>query len=78
MTYERGAADEALPCIWAEAGVLSYRLCDRRYECEQCPLFTALSGGRGAALPAGRGVHLAQPFGTNRGAHAPFSWSASG
>lgn len=33
------------PCIWVLAGVLSYRLCDRSYECEGCELFHALSGG---------------------------------
>lgn len=49
MTDERSASDEQLPCIWAEAGVLSYRLCDRHYQCEDCPLFRALSGGQGPA-----------------------------
>ena len=53
MMVERRAPDEQLPCIWAEAGVLSYRLCDRHYECEGCPLFQALSGGRGAMVEAG-------------------------
>jgi glycine cleavage system H lipoate-binding protein len=53
MTDRRSTPDEELPCIWAEAGVLSYRLCDRHYECEGCPLFEALSGGTGttAASP---------------------------
>lgn len=32
------------PCIWVLAGVLSYRLCDREYECEGCELFHALAG----------------------------------
>ena len=59
MTIELGARDEALPCIWAEAGVLSYRLCDRHYECEGCPLFQALSGERApAARAAGAGEGL--------------------
>jgi hypothetical protein len=31
-----------LPCIWVRAGVLSYRLCDRDYQCERCELFRAL------------------------------------
>jgi len=31
-----------LPCIWVQAGVLSYRLCDREYQCERCELFHAL------------------------------------
>lgn len=34
-----------LPCIWVLAGVLSYRLCDRNYECESCDLYRALRGG---------------------------------
>lgn len=34
-----------LPCIWMLAGVLSYRLCDRNYDCETCELFHALRGG---------------------------------
>lgn len=43
-------SNEELPCIWVLAGVLSYRLCDRNYECEQCELFHALRGhGCGAA-----------------------------
>lgn len=36
--------EEQLPCIWALAGVLSYRPCDRNYECETCDLFHALRG----------------------------------
>lgn len=24
-------------CIWAEAGLVSYKLCDRNYECDDCP-----------------------------------------
>ncbi len=48
-----------LPCIWMLAGVLSYRLCDRNYDCETCELFHALrGGGQGrfleARLPAKR------------------------
>ncbi len=55
---------EELPCIWVLAGVLSYRLCDRNYECEQCELFHALRGhGSGAAgaseyLPADEAAEL--------------------
>lgn len=35
---------EELPCIWVLSGVLSYRLCDRDYECDGCELYHALSG----------------------------------
>jgi glycine cleavage system H protein len=26
-----------LPCIWMEAGLVSYKLCNYEYECESCP-----------------------------------------
>ncbi len=26
-----------LKCIWAEAGLVSYKLCDRGFECDDCP-----------------------------------------
>ena len=31
-----------LRCVWMTAGVLSYQLCDRKFECEECPLDLAL------------------------------------
>ena len=34
----------AQPCIWMSAGLLSYKLCDRDWECERCPLDAALRG----------------------------------
>lgn len=34
----------AQPCIWMSAGLLSYKLCDRDWECEHCPLDAALRG----------------------------------
>ena len=30
------------PCVWMSAGLLAYRLCDRQYDCEHCPLDAAL------------------------------------
>jgi glycine cleavage system H lipoate-binding protein len=29
---------DELRCIWMSAGVLSYQLCDRMYDCDHCPL----------------------------------------
>ncbi len=29
-------------CVWMSAGILSYQLCDRKFECEECPLDIAL------------------------------------
>lgn len=58
-----GAAEKQaeLPCVWVSAGVLSYRLCDRRYECETCPLYQALRGGGNWPVPAGPGDAGAGP-----------------
>lgn len=32
-------------CIWMSAGVLTYKLCPRNYECDSCPLDVALREG---------------------------------
>jgi glycine cleavage system H lipoate-binding protein len=56
---DRAKADS--PCVWVTAGVLSYRPCDREFDCETCPLYRALRGGdagagaRGRATGAGNG-----------------------
>ncbi|USN99131.1 MAG: hypothetical protein H6810_00170 [Phycisphaeraceae bacterium] len=31
-------------CVWMDAGVLAYRLCDRGFDCAHCPLDAALRG----------------------------------
>jgi len=50
--------DDAEPCVWMSAGLLAYRLCDRAFDCEHCPLDAALRGRAGVAgrraLPAER------------------------
>lgn len=46
-----------LTCIWVLAGVLSYRLCDRNYECEYCELYHALQGSRGPERGVGSPVN---------------------
>ena len=38
--------DEALPCIWMTAGLVSYKLCDMEFECEHCPFDASIRGGR--------------------------------
>lgn len=48
-TY-RVLPERAEPCVWMVAGVLRYRLCDREYDCEHCPLDAAIHGG--ASAPA--------------------------
>lgn len=46
--------DHAEPCVWMLAGFLSYRLCDRDFDCEHCPLDAAIHGAHSTpALAAG-------------------------
>jgi glycine cleavage system H protein len=33
-----------LPCVWMSAGLVAYKLCEREYECDGCPLDAALGG----------------------------------
>lgn len=34
----------ALPCVWMSAGLVAYKLCDRDFDCDNCPLDAALHG----------------------------------
>lgn len=43
MTYQV-LAPETQPCVWMAAGLISYKLCDRGFDCENCPLDAALRG----------------------------------
>jgi hypothetical protein len=29
-------------CVWMDAGVVNYKLCDRGFDCDRCPLDQAL------------------------------------
>jgi glycine cleavage system H lipoate-binding protein len=53
------AGDGFLECVWMRAGVVDFRLCDREYDCENCPLDRGISQAgrrRGAkAEPGARG-----------------------
>lgn len=33
---------EELRCVWMSAGVLSYQLCDREFDCDDCPVDAAI------------------------------------
>jgi glycine cleavage system H lipoate-binding protein len=35
-------ARDSQRCVWMQAGLLTYQLCDREFECESCPLDAAL------------------------------------
>ncbi len=37
-------------CIWAEAGLVSYKLCERQYQCEDCPFDKVMRGKSGPAF----------------------------
>lgn len=36
-------------CVWMRAGVIRFWLCDRNFDCDNCPLYAALKGARPAA-----------------------------
>ncbi len=38
-------------CVWMRAGVIRYRLCNQRFDCEHCLLDAALHGAVGPAQP---------------------------
>lgn len=40
------------PCVWMEAGVIDYRLCNRGFDCEHCLLDAALRAPAGPPDPA--------------------------
>jgi glycine cleavage system H lipoate-binding protein len=45
----------AQPCVWMCAGLVSYRLCSRDFDCEHCPLDAALRGEL-PPVPQGRAL----------------------
>ncbi len=38
------------PCLWMMAGVMSYKLCEREYRCESCPLDMEMHRAKAEAL----------------------------
>jgi glycine cleavage system H lipoate-binding protein len=36
---------DPMQCLWMLAGVVDYKLCDRKYECDQCPFDGAIRAG---------------------------------
>jgi glycine cleavage system H lipoate-binding protein len=39
---KRDDVNHSPPCLWMSAGVVTYRLCDRDFDCDECPLDAAL------------------------------------
>lgn len=50
---------DGLRCIWMTAGILSYQLCDRSYDCDNCTLDAAMRN------------HFSRPAGANPDAELP-------
>jgi len=53
--------ENELRCVWMDAGVISYKICDRGFDCEHCPLDRALHGrekGEPEAREPGPASHL--------------------
>lgn len=71
-------ATPAAPCVWMSAGLVSYKLCDRDFDCEHCPLDAALCGRRGAAGAAGFGAGGPVWFPADRLYTAGHLWLADG
>jgi glycine cleavage system H protein len=68
-------------CIWMTAGLVSYKLCDRDFDCARCPLDIALRGGA-PALPEGGvlsgGGRRGEGFPDDRRYAAGHTWAATG
>ena len=43
--------EEENRCIWMDLGMISFKLCDRNYQCEDCPLDIGMRGGINATPP---------------------------
>lgn len=65
-------------CIWMDAGVLTYRLCDRDFDCEHCPLDSALRCdsryASGTDFPAHAQACLAARFPADRVYSRSHTW----
>ena len=38
--------DGDAPCIWMEAGIIDYKLCDRNFDCDNCPFDAIIRSGK--------------------------------
>ncbi len=63
------------PCLWMMAGVMVYKLCEREYQCESCPLDMEMHRAKAEAvshLPGGKKTALEK-----RSFSAPLFYSAN-
>lgn len=69
--------DDARPCVWMTAGLVAWKLCDRDFACERCPLDQALRGG--GARPQHASLHepaTSLAFPDDRRYHRLHGWVA--
>ncbi|MBN2354478.1 hypothetical protein JXO59_00110 [candidate division KSB1 bacterium] len=48
--------EDEKPCIWMQAGLVEYKLCDRQFDCENCPFDALMSGSN--KYPVSKERHL--------------------
>lgn len=61
-------------CVWMTAGILSYQLCDRAFECDDCPLDKAMRNRMAPPGPAAAAAP-APPAAESRALRADFLYS---
>ncbi|MCL4539405.1 MAG: hypothetical protein M1378_07360 [Bacteroidetes bacterium] len=60
-TISKVIPEGELSCIWAEAGFVSYKLCDRNYECDDCPFDQVMRQKPAPASASASGGTVVQP-----------------
>ncbi|MFL6213965.1 MAG: hypothetical protein ACJ74J_08740 [Blastocatellia bacterium] len=43
--FHFNSLEPSAECVWMQAGVVGYKLCDRQFDCEHCPFDLALCDG---------------------------------
>jgi len=61
-------------CVWMDAGILSYLLCDREFDCERCPLDEAM---RSHYSPLSKHGETPQTIGDDTPGTGPGAWAGS-
>jgi glycine cleavage system H protein len=68
------ARDDALPCVWMTAGLVTYKLCSRGFDCDGCPLDVALRGSHEPGSAAGVARALPRELRPDRKYHRTHLW----
>jgi glycine cleavage system H lipoate-binding protein len=43
--FQKDRLDANAECVWMQAGVVGYKLCDRQFDCDRCPFDLAIRDG---------------------------------